>query len=147
MTQYVLCFVHKSDSILFVEKTKPQWQAGLLNLPGGKIEPGENQRQAAYRELFEETNLRASRVQQAGLMTGEGWRIHVMRCVVPCLDTLMQKTDEAVLWKRLIEVLHFAPVIPNLKIIVPLLLCKADGWVLRCGKNERIDHSWKIELK
>lgn len=45
MTRWLMC-----------RRRKPPFQ-GLLNLVGGKIEPGESSGQAAARELFEETGL------------------------------------------------------------------------------------------
>lgn len=144
MTEYVLCFVNKGDKILFIQKAKPKWQAGRFNLPGGKIETGENPHQAAYRELFEETNLRAKYIRHCGIIHGDGWLVNVMRCSVPYLDNLQQKTDEPVVWKRLVDALHFSPVIPNLRVIIPLLLCKVEGWLLKC--DDTINDSLTIRL-
>lgn len=139
MTEYVLCFVKKGDSILFVQKMKPKWQKGRFNLPGGKIEPGENPKQAAYRELFEETNLRASALRVCGKMTGgssefhgDGWAVYVVCCEVANSDCLQQKTDEPVKWMRTIHALHFSPIMPTLQVIIPLLLSKVEGWSMTC---------------
>jgi 8-oxo-dGTP pyrophosphatase MutT (NUDIX family) len=54
---YVLQIIRSSRTglVAMVSKTKPSWQAGRLNFPGGKIEPGETPRQAAIRENLEET--------------------------------------------------------------------------------------------
>jgi 8-oxo-dGTP diphosphatase len=41
--------------VLLVRKNRPQWQAGLLNGVGGKIEKGENPSYAMEREFKEET--------------------------------------------------------------------------------------------
>lgn len=45
------------DEMLFCKRRKPPYE-GLYNFVGGKIEPGENGLDAAYRELFEETGIR-----------------------------------------------------------------------------------------
>lgn len=42
--------------VLMCERSKPPYQ-GMLNLVGGKIEPGEDGLHAAYRELQEETGI------------------------------------------------------------------------------------------
>ncbi|MBR4622008.1 MAG: NUDIX hydrolase [Ruminococcus sp.] len=42
---------------------------GLLNLVGGKIEPGEDRDKAAYRELFEETGLTAEDISLTRFLT------------------------------------------------------------------------------
>ncbi|MDX8541305.1 NUDIX domain-containing protein [Mesorhizobium sp. M4B.F.Ca.ET.215.01.1.1] len=48
----------RGDKVLLVKRARPPSQ-GLYAYPGGKVEPGETQAQAAARELEEETGLRA----------------------------------------------------------------------------------------
>lgn len=57
--KYVLGFLFDldDDSILLVRKNRPDWQAGLLNGIGGKIESGENPFDAMTREFVEETGI------------------------------------------------------------------------------------------
>lgn len=59
MIEYVTGFLFNYDctEALLIKKTKPQWQAGLLNGVGGKIEPGENASQAMVREFQEEAGV------------------------------------------------------------------------------------------
>ena len=45
------------ERVLLIEKLKPAWQAGRLNFPGGKIEPGESPLRAVVREMTEETAI------------------------------------------------------------------------------------------
>lgn len=53
-----VCVVQTADGrVLLAERTSRQVAAGFWELPGGKIEPGENPAQAAARELQEETGL------------------------------------------------------------------------------------------
>jgi 8-oxo-dGTP diphosphatase len=46
------------DQLLLVERARPPAQ-GMFAFPGGRVEPGETLEEAARRELFEETGLRA----------------------------------------------------------------------------------------
>lgn len=55
MTKGVRCIVFNNNKILLVKRE----DSGLWELPGGKIEKGEDMFTAAIRELKEETNLQA----------------------------------------------------------------------------------------
>jgi len=46
--------------IVLIEKKRPAWMAGMLNLPGGHVEDSETVPAAGVRELFEETGLSAT---------------------------------------------------------------------------------------
>ena len=50
--------VFKGDTVLLVERGRAPFR-GLWSLPGGSIEPGESAREAALRELKEETGITA----------------------------------------------------------------------------------------
>ena len=52
----ILVFDREKKNILMCRRRKPPYQ-GLLNLVGGKVEPGEASEHAAYRELWEETAI------------------------------------------------------------------------------------------
>jgi len=53
---YVCGFVMDPDTgrVMLIRKKRPDWQAGLLNGVGGKIEEGETPLNAMSREFFEE---------------------------------------------------------------------------------------------
>src|ERR1700732_2872515 len=59
MRTMVCGFLFNGSSVLLVEKQKPDWQRGLLNGVGGKVEDGELPDAAMRRELFEAAELRA----------------------------------------------------------------------------------------
>ena len=48
----VICF--RGDEVLLIRRGKPP-RKGEWSIPGGRIEPGESEMEAARRELFEET--------------------------------------------------------------------------------------------
>ncbi len=61
-----LMFVHRADGkILFIEK-KRGLGAGLVNGPGGRLEPGETPEQAAVRETMEEVRVRVRKAVRVG---------------------------------------------------------------------------------
>ncbi len=60
MKNYVLVYANPITelhwrNVLLIEKQKPQWMRGALNLLGGLVEPGEEIIDAALRELKEES--------------------------------------------------------------------------------------------
>lgn len=52
----LLVLRHDGQAILMCKRNKPPYK-GLYNLVGGKVEPGETEEDAAYRELREETGI------------------------------------------------------------------------------------------
>lgn len=60
MKWYVLgfCFNGDESKVVLISKLKPQWQVGLLNGVGGKIERNESSLEAMYREFEEETGIK-----------------------------------------------------------------------------------------
>lgn len=59
MTNYVAGFFFSEDlmKVALIRKNKPEWQRGLLNGVGGKIEAGESPLDAMQREFFEEAGV------------------------------------------------------------------------------------------
>lgn len=61
-----VCFIRKKGKILLQQRPAGRRWAGILNGPGGKIEPDEAPLQALSREIAEETSLRLDDVAQHG---------------------------------------------------------------------------------
>jgi len=59
--------IFRDGEVLLVKRAAPPF-AGTWSLPGGAIEPGERARQAAVRELLEETGVDAELLGFAGLV-------------------------------------------------------------------------------
>ena len=57
MKKYVTGFLFSKDAshVVLIKKINPQWQNGLFNGVGGKIETNETSIAAMVREFFEET--------------------------------------------------------------------------------------------
>ncbi len=60
MKYYVNGFMYSKDKskIVLIRKNKPEWQKGLLNGIGGKIEKNETPKMAIIREFEEETRVK-----------------------------------------------------------------------------------------
>lgn len=63
----IVIFNHDKSKILMCKRLKNPYK-GLYNFVGGKINPNENSLEAAYRELYEETNISKADVKLYHLM-------------------------------------------------------------------------------
>lgn len=132
MKEYVLVYpkFFNSDKVLLILKERPAWQKGRLNLVGGKVEPNEKPEEAAIRELQEESGLGASKIEKCGEIIG-------VDCVVHCFVTDIklagelkprEEEDEYVCWYSWNEIKNDYRLMPNLRIIIPLLHTQTKGW-------------------
>ena len=58
----------EDDCLLFVRQFRYPYQTVLLELPAGKLDPGEDPLEAGKRELREETGAKASRYESLGTL-------------------------------------------------------------------------------
>lgn len=132
MKEYVL--VHpkffNSDKVLLILKERPAWQKGRLNLVGGKVEPGEKPEEAAIRELQEESGLGASKVFKCGEIIGNDCIVHCFVTDIKLVSELKprEEEDEYVSWYSWKEIKGDYRLMPNLRIIIPLLHTETKGW-------------------
>jgi len=67
----VRCYLIKDNKVLAIKYKEGQPKAGYYDIPGGKIEEGENPEQAAIREITEETSIIVKDLKHKGIMTVE----------------------------------------------------------------------------
>jgi len=97
--EYVVGFAYTlDDKILLIEKKRPEWQRGLLNGIGGKIEPGETCEEAMRREAKEEAGLDVGWFYK-GIMYGENndgkpFRCHIFYTRSHKVEMFQQLEDE-----------------------------------------------------
>jgi 8-oxo-dGTP pyrophosphatase MutT (NUDIX family) len=101
LIEYVLCIARDlTGRFVFVKKTRPEWQAGRYNFPGGKLETEDVDIQsAAQREFLEETgvNIPAPDWQQIATLAGNDYAVYVMSTNHSAHGADTQ-TDEKVGW-------------------------------------------------
>lgn len=80
---YVLALLFTPDRgrVVLVRKTRPAWQAGKVNAPGGKVLPGETPAEATRREVREETGVDVEEWTEILKWDDPIYRMHVMRAV------------------------------------------------------------------
>jgi 8-oxo-dGTP diphosphatase len=125
MQEYVLGVAHDTINVVFIEKKHPEWQKGLLNLPGGKVEEGETPEDAMSREFLEETGLYIETWEKFGKLNGQDYIVHLMHAHVPNVEDAKTTTDEEVFVVDIEEVdsFHFGyDYIHNVKLLLNFAL-------------------------
>ncbi len=64
----VICF--KGARVLLIKRSKPP-KKDDWSLPGGRLEPGETRREAALRELYEETGVSAKLLEKIAVIDAD----------------------------------------------------------------------------
>jgi len=118
-----IAFAEDLRTVLFIRKNRPEWQAGLLNGVGGKVEPGEDFLPAMVREFREETGLTVPPEKWCHVVTyfGPDYEMRFFYTATDDVFDAQDMTDEP-LERHDIGALMGIPVIPNLRWVVPLCL-------------------------
>ena len=120
-------FDFKKERVALIKKVKPEWQKGLLNGIGGKIEINETAAAAMVREFEEETGFKTMESDWFPLIKMKGtngqWVVNFFFCTnrLASFEALKTTTDEEIVIIDLID-LDIEPVIPNLRWIIPMCL-------------------------
>lgn len=125
MKRYALGFLFNAShtEILLVDKQSPEWQRGLFNGIGGKVEAEETPLACLVRETKEESGLRTAHRDwmHLGDLASEGWLVSVYTGTFFGDAALAKQTDhEDVGWFS-IDALP-ERVIQNLRWLIPLAL-------------------------
>lgn len=129
MTEYVLgfCFSQDRTKVLLINKTKPDWQKGLLNGVGGKIEYfDQNSYIAMAREFAEETGIATSYDDWYGycILRGKSFKVECYRMFCQGdIPTPRSLTEEVVGIYEVSDILNDrVKCISNLKWLITLAL-------------------------
>jgi 8-oxo-dGTP diphosphatase len=122
-TDYVcgLAFDVGRRAVLLIAKQRPKWQAGKLNGIGGHIEAGETPLAAMDREMAEEAGLLGLPWEPLAVLRGANFCVHFFQAFSDRIWDAHPLTDEKV-QVFLLHGLPGLPVIPNLRVLIPLAL-------------------------
>lgn len=135
-------FSENHDEVVLIKKAKPEWQKGLMNGVGGKIELFDDSPEAAMtREFEEEAGVRIEKWDE--FMKLEGWNsvIYFFRATgdTSKVKTMEDSGEEIVRMKiyELVENFHFC--VHNIRWIVPLALTN-DNFTgqIKIGKEANV---------
>jgi len=138
MVEYVLCYAESIDNpdidwVVLIDKKNPSWQAGRLNLPGGRVEPGETPVRAAIRELAEGTGFEAElpMCEVIGTMHGPDWIVHVVLCPFKGPFKTIYYGNEPPMVVGLRQALEVGSrVLPELRTVIPLCIARTPWQML-----------------
>lgn len=111
-------FSPELDLVLLIEKQKPDWQRGKLNLPGGHIEEGETSQACVRREFQEETGLDIADWKHVGRIDNpDNYYVDLFAAILPDGQTAQRLTSEAIEWYEVYDLP--AKCISNLFWLIP----------------------------
>lgn len=131
--QYVVGFLFMPDipsrhnpyqgwEVALIRKNRPDWQRGLLNGIGGKVEGSEIPREAMIREFREEAGLYITEWHPVVDMVFPDCTVHVFQARLGESVTLLSLTDEKVEVWNVGDVLKYSHKVPNLHWLIPMAL-------------------------
>lgn len=126
MKQYTIgaLFTPDFENVLLIKKTKPEWQKGKLNFPGGSIEENETAHECIAREFKEETDLDIPipNWNHIGQILAENYSVQYLTSIYyPELNGQVKDvTDEKLQWVKVNDLPN--NIISNLHWLIPFAI-------------------------
>lgn len=136
MIDYVvgLAFSDDKSHVVTIRKLRPNWQAGMLNGIGGKIESGETPHEAMVREFKEETGCYTDSKEWRyfALIEGKQWRVYFFTTTVPW-HSISTQEEEVVGWTYVNSIISRS-----------FKCCDQLYWILPMARDKQILQPVKI---
>ena len=119
---YVLALLFTPDGrqVVLMKKSRPAWQSGRVNAPGGKVLPGETPTEAARREVREEAGVDVIAWEEFLVWEDPIYHMHALRAFDAAAELAYTAEDQEVF---LADVGHLpSGLIDNLRWLIPLAL-------------------------
>ena len=116
--------VNNRNRVLLVRKKHPDWQRGLMNGIGGRMEPGEDPAQCMMREFKEEAAYLTNAWQCFANERGRDYEVYFFRAWLPESYETPKQNDrgEELEWVETWPWPPVYPVVGNLNWLVPLAI-------------------------
>ncbi len=123
-TKYVLGFAFSQNQVILIKKQKPEWQRGLLNGVGGKIEGDESPKKAMEREYLEEAGYYTTDWIPFCEMEGEHFVVYCFKLFSDVVFDNSKSMESEEILKIPIPQLHDRNCISNIPWLVYMALDK-----------------------
>lgn len=142
---YVVGFLLCKSNVLLVEKKRPEWQKGLWNGIGGRVEPGESVDVAMRREFREEAGLDVDKWHLFCTEMGTNCVVYFYRADVQTTRSVERDVNdvgETLEWHHVDHVVD-SPVVGNLRWLVPMAMdWRGISGTVRTNDNIRERPTW-----
>lgn len=131
-----IIFSENFEKVLLIKKTKPDWQKGNYNFPGGKLEKEEDIFDCVKREIFEECNINTlkGRWHYIGQIINENleYSVEILTYIYRKIDgKVLSPTEEKNKW---FNINHLPKnIVSNLSWLVPF----AKNWWIQ-GNHDNL---------
>jgi 8-oxo-dGTP diphosphatase len=131
MKIYVLgfCFSENKSHVALIHKNKPEWQKGLINGIGGKLENNESPFDCMTREFKEETDVEIENWKYFGELQGPEFRVILFKCFTDLVFNVKTVEEEKIEVFN-VKNIPFNKTIPNLQWLIPLASDKDNIMIL-----------------
>jgi 8-oxo-dGTP pyrophosphatase MutT (NUDIX family) len=135
--------------ITFVRRRGNDWQTGMLNLPGGHIEIGEEPHMAAVREFKEEVGSHCS-VELVGKIEGFDFQIWIYKTT--SMSARLEAGSESVEIHKWSYIQLHPTLVGNLRLVIPLIRSRTRNWVMKDvipeeTRDNNLDFHYKLQFK
>lgn len=137
----VRCYLIKDNKVVVTKYKKGNKKEGYYDIPGGKIEKGENSEQTAIREMKEETGLKVGKLKYKGNMIIEypnrifDFDVFVSSQSEGKLQEFEENTSE---WMEINELLQKEKILSNIIIL--------DKFFIKGLVSEKYDFKMYIQV-
>ena len=122
-----LIFNEDNTQVLLIRKNRPQWQAGMFNGIGGKVEENESALECMIRESHEETTIKDENWKSIAFLQGRDFIVDFFAIYGQDFDKIKPLTDELLYPINVKDIYNrqfyfYNEIMRNLRVVISLAL-------------------------